>query len=390
MIALHALGVAAPAQAQIYSWRDANGNLVLSNRRPATRPRSCASYAVPKAEGLRATRSVAAERARAYDDLIAEHAPQQRRPRRPRARRDAGGVGVQPVRAIAEGRDGADAADAGDGAGSSASGTRSTRPRTCAPASPTCASCSTATRTTKSSRSRPTTPAPAPSTSTARACRPTAKRRTTSRRSTRWPADGRSRRASTPIYKVTDVDRRPRGRPATPTRSPPAGAYESSASRLDRLDYSAVPPPSHRAARTPGRAPRSPAALPAPTIAVQTSAAGTSAAGPMKRCKREPDDAAGDRAGQHADDQQQPRAAEHDQPLPHRVEAARPLIAERHPRRKHQRDARCESSAARRRAPAPESRPPRRRPAAGRGSRASGSSPDSNIADRQHRPGDRR
>ena len=63
---------AAPAAAQIYSWRDANGNLVLSNKRPgATAP--LPSYAVPKAEGVRATRSVVSSRARAYDDLISEH-----------------------------------------------------------------------------------------------------------------------------------------------------------------------------------------------------------------------------------------------------------------------------------------------------------------------------
>jgi soluble lytic murein transglycosylase-like protein len=61
-----------PAHAQIYSWRDANGNLVVSNRHPAASTQ-LTSYAVPKAEGVRATRSAAAERARAYDDLISEH-----------------------------------------------------------------------------------------------------------------------------------------------------------------------------------------------------------------------------------------------------------------------------------------------------------------------------
>lgn len=66
------LGISVPAQAQIYSWRDANGNLVLSNRRPGTSART-ASFAVPKADGLRATRAVVADRARAYDDLISEH-----------------------------------------------------------------------------------------------------------------------------------------------------------------------------------------------------------------------------------------------------------------------------------------------------------------------------
>ena len=66
------LGLSAPAQAQIYSWRDANGNLVVSNRRPGSSAR-VASYTVPKAEGVRATRSAATARASAYDDLIGEH-----------------------------------------------------------------------------------------------------------------------------------------------------------------------------------------------------------------------------------------------------------------------------------------------------------------------------
>jgi soluble lytic murein transglycosylase-like protein len=66
------LSAAAPAHAQIYTFRDAKGQLVLSNHRPASATK-LPSYAVPRAEGLRATRSVAAERARAYDDLISEH-----------------------------------------------------------------------------------------------------------------------------------------------------------------------------------------------------------------------------------------------------------------------------------------------------------------------------
>jgi len=67
------LFVAAPADAQIYSWRDANGNLVLSNQRLAPTA-ALRSYAVPKAEGVRATRYAAFERSRLYDDLISEHA----------------------------------------------------------------------------------------------------------------------------------------------------------------------------------------------------------------------------------------------------------------------------------------------------------------------------
>jgi soluble lytic murein transglycosylase-like protein len=68
------LCLAVPADAQIYTWRDANGNLVLSNRRSdSVAATSTKTYAVPKAENVRATRYVAAERGRQYDDLISEH-----------------------------------------------------------------------------------------------------------------------------------------------------------------------------------------------------------------------------------------------------------------------------------------------------------------------------
>jgi len=71
------LGMAAPASAQIYSWRDANGNLVVSNRRPGSAVYEQKSFAVPKAENIRATRYVAAERSRPYEDLIVEHSRDQ-------------------------------------------------------------------------------------------------------------------------------------------------------------------------------------------------------------------------------------------------------------------------------------------------------------------------
>lgn len=64
---------AVPAHAQIYSWRDANGNLVLSNRR-AAQSAEVKSFAVPETANVRTTRYVAAEQSRAYDDLIREHA----------------------------------------------------------------------------------------------------------------------------------------------------------------------------------------------------------------------------------------------------------------------------------------------------------------------------
>jgi soluble lytic murein transglycosylase-like protein len=66
------LGAAAPAHAQIYTWRDANGTLVLSNVRPGSKAQP-ASYTVPKAEGVRVTRSAVPDRALAYEDLINEH-----------------------------------------------------------------------------------------------------------------------------------------------------------------------------------------------------------------------------------------------------------------------------------------------------------------------------
>ena len=67
------LGLSVPARAQIYTWHDANGNLVLSNVR-ASEGAAPRSYPVPQAQALRATRFVAAERVAAYDRLIAEHA----------------------------------------------------------------------------------------------------------------------------------------------------------------------------------------------------------------------------------------------------------------------------------------------------------------------------
>jgi len=73
-IAAALLFAAVPAQAQIYSWRDANGNLVLSNKKPLSDAESLKSYAVPKADTVRATRYAAVDRGRNYDELISEHA----------------------------------------------------------------------------------------------------------------------------------------------------------------------------------------------------------------------------------------------------------------------------------------------------------------------------
>ena len=71
-LGLLCLGASSPAQAQIYTWKDAKGNLVLSNQRqPGTNV--VKSYAVPKADSVRVTRFVTPDRSRAYEDLILEN-----------------------------------------------------------------------------------------------------------------------------------------------------------------------------------------------------------------------------------------------------------------------------------------------------------------------------
>ncbi len=58
-----------PAAAQIYSWRDADGHLVLSDRPAGT----AASYAGPQTPDIRTTRPLARSHG-AYDTFIQEHA----------------------------------------------------------------------------------------------------------------------------------------------------------------------------------------------------------------------------------------------------------------------------------------------------------------------------
>jgi len=67
------VGSVVPCAAQIYTWRDSTGNLVLSDHRPQGEE-AVRSYAVPQAEGLRTTRSIDVDRTTAWDDLISEHA----------------------------------------------------------------------------------------------------------------------------------------------------------------------------------------------------------------------------------------------------------------------------------------------------------------------------
>jgi soluble lytic murein transglycosylase-like protein len=78
------LALPPPASAQIYAWRDASGNLVLSDRPSPT----ALTYAVSTAAAhIRTTRPVAGAPAEAYDTLIRTHA-------------DANGLSPDLVRAI--------------------------------------------------------------------------------------------------------------------------------------------------------------------------------------------------------------------------------------------------------------------------------------------------
>jgi soluble lytic murein transglycosylase-like protein len=68
------LGVATPARAQIYSWRDASGNLVLSNHRSGTSSTATPVAIVTKtAPGTLITRQTTSERGWVYSNLITEH-----------------------------------------------------------------------------------------------------------------------------------------------------------------------------------------------------------------------------------------------------------------------------------------------------------------------------
>jgi len=76
-ILLGVVATASPARAQIYSWTDGNGHLVLSNR-PSSGDKSSApaAYVVPQAESFRATRPVDERKSALYDDLIQQYARQ--------------------------------------------------------------------------------------------------------------------------------------------------------------------------------------------------------------------------------------------------------------------------------------------------------------------------
>ena len=68
---------ASRAHAQIYSWTDGNGHLVLSDRKKADDGRPvAAAYVVPQAESFRVTRPADESASERYDDLIQQYARQ--------------------------------------------------------------------------------------------------------------------------------------------------------------------------------------------------------------------------------------------------------------------------------------------------------------------------
>ena len=138
-------GFAAPAQAQIYSWRDANGQPGPVQHAAGTGAADVRLYAVPKAEAVRATRAYVASD-RAAPTTTSSTSTARRNGVRPDLVRAVMQVesAFNPFARSPKGRHGPDAADAGDRAASTACRNPSTRPRTSAAASPTCASCSTA------------------------------------------------------------------------------------------------------------------------------------------------------------------------------------------------------------------------------------------------------
>lgn len=69
-VALLVLGSGLPASAQIFSYRDASGNLILSNKQPGTDAESIRTYTVSYTSAREEAAFPADERRSAYDDTI--------------------------------------------------------------------------------------------------------------------------------------------------------------------------------------------------------------------------------------------------------------------------------------------------------------------------------
>jgi soluble lytic murein transglycosylase-like protein len=69
---------ASPAAAQIYTWRDASGRLVLSNKAPDEGQTGVTTYAVPGTQSFRTATAPEPAKATDYEDLIREAAERYR------------------------------------------------------------------------------------------------------------------------------------------------------------------------------------------------------------------------------------------------------------------------------------------------------------------------
>ena len=78
LVAIVSLASASVADAQIYSWRDASGSLVLSDQAPTTPVAGVRKFRVPHASNdVLATKPTSAAYRETYDKLIVQHAEKQ-------------------------------------------------------------------------------------------------------------------------------------------------------------------------------------------------------------------------------------------------------------------------------------------------------------------------
>ena len=76
LVVVFVLAIASPAAAQIYSWRDADGKLVLSDK-PRTGDAAATTFAVHGSLSVRATKTGTSDKSAPYEASITEHARRQ-------------------------------------------------------------------------------------------------------------------------------------------------------------------------------------------------------------------------------------------------------------------------------------------------------------------------
>src|SRR5512137_1342105 len=75
LVAIALATVSSIAHAQIYTWRDANGVLMMADTAPADRSVEVRTFKVPRStESIRVTKPVSSAYRATYDDLIVDYA----------------------------------------------------------------------------------------------------------------------------------------------------------------------------------------------------------------------------------------------------------------------------------------------------------------------------